>query len=224
MSVISTDSLYDDLGLTRAPTNEAPSSELDADDFMNLMITELQYQDPFEPMDNAQMASQFADFSTVSGLDTLNDSFASLGRSLLSNRTMQAAALVGREVVVPGNTGQLETGGALRGVIELDHSATNVIASIYGSNGELVRELNLGTQAAGDVAFNWDGMNENGEYAAAGQYQVLVSALVGGARVSPATRMAAPVDSVELNGSGGAVILNVRGQGQVLLDNVSEIA
>jgi flagellar basal-body rod modification protein FlgD len=224
MSVISTDSLYDDLGLTRSPEPEASANELSQSDFMNLMITELQYQDPFNPMDNAAMASQFAEFSTVSGIETLNQSFSGLEDSMMSNQALQAASLVGRSVVAPGNVGQLPEGGSLQGVAELQGSATAATAMIYNASGELVRNIALGGASAGDLPFSWDGLRDDGEYAPAGVYRVEVQASVDGQIATPRLRMAAAVESVELNGLGQGIVLNVQGRGPVLFDDVTEIA
>jgi flagellar basal-body rod modification protein FlgD len=224
MSVINTsNNPYADLGLVQAPAPAQSMNQLTQQDFMDLMITELQYQDPFKPMDNAAMASQFAEFSTVSGIEALNQSFSVLEDSLLSNRALQAAGLVGRSVVVPGNVGQLPAGGTLQGVAELNGSATGVTARIYSANGELVRQVTLGNSASGDLAFRWDGLQDDGEYAPPGDYRVEVQAIMDGQVVTPRLRMAAAVESVELNGPGQAIVLNVHGVGAVPFENVTEI-
>ena len=86
--------LYSSLGLATQPQVEETNS-LKIDDFMHLMVTELTHQDPFKPMDNSELATQISQFATVSGIDKLNSSFSSLADSMLSDRALQAANLVG---------------------------------------------------------------------------------------------------------------------------------
>ena len=110
MTAITNDTtLFQTLGLSRELQRKS-SDELQLEDFLDLMVTELTHQDPFKPMENSELASQISQFATVSGIDELNTRFSDLSGSLLSDQSLQAANLIGRSVLVPLGGGYLETG------------------------------------------------------------------------------------------------------------------
>jgi flagellar basal-body rod modification protein FlgD len=222
MSTINTESdLFKTLGLTRE-LEDANQNELALEDFLELMVTELTHQDPFKPMENSELATQISQFATVSGIDELNQSFSDLSGSLLSDQALQAANLVGRDVLVPSDVGYYTTGSTLDGVVDLEQSASDVTLRIYNTSGSLVRELNLGTQASGQVAFSWDGIMDDGEYASTGQYYVTAQATMDGETVVPYTLLEAKVSSVSV-GAGQDLALNLEGLGTVSFNDVAEI-
>jgi flagellar basal-body rod modification protein FlgD len=224
MTAISSDyNLYEEIGLTNSTVQEEEDqSQLGLEDFMNLLVTELTHQDPFKPMENSEMATQVSQFATVSGIDDLNDSFSELRNALTSDQALQAANLVGREVLVESNIGSLADAEPLTGSVVLPSSATNVRVMITNESGELVRELQLGTHEAGQVAFSWDGYDDAGDYAGDGLYQVSAVAVVDDVEMAPSTLVSAQVESVNLGGSEG-VLLNLNGLGQISMNDVAQI-
>ncbi len=223
MSVITNESdVYSALGLGQTIESKT-NNTLALEDFMNLMVTELTHQDPFKPMENSELASQISQFATVSGIDELNDSFSSLSDTLISDQTLQAANLVGHDVLAPISTGYLPNGGTIDGVVGLYSSAGNVVVQITDSSGALVRELNLGTQPQGEVSFSWDGITDDGSYAPAGQYQITAQATEDGETVVPYTLIKAKVTSVSLGGAGQEMALNLEGLGPISFNDVAEI-
>ncbi|MES2682465.1 MAG: flagellar hook assembly protein FlgD [Pseudomonadota bacterium] len=211
---------YDSLGLSQ-PVQAAGKQSLGQEDFLKLMTTQLQSQDPFKPMDSAQFLGQIAQFSTVSGIQSLNTGFASLNDSLTANQALQGAALVGRSVQVPGDalvlgaTGSLEasaalpTGGVLR-------------ATIRDAAGAVVRHLDLGAQAAGNTPITWDGTTDSGVRAAAGQYSIRAELSDSdGTSQALATEVIAPVTAVRLGAQGLQV--EIAGSGIVPLSSVTQI-
>ena len=223
MSAITTDSnIYQTLGLART-LDDTNDNQMQMTDFLNLMVTELNYQDPFKPMDNTEMATQISQFATVSGINDLNDSFSSLAGSLLSNQALQATNLVGRDVLVPSDIGYYTTGSTMDGVINLDESANDVMVRVYDASGALVRELDLGTCAAGENAFSWDGLSDSGTYAPTGYYKVTTQATVNDETVVPSTLLKARVNSVSIGSSGQDLVLNLDGLGAVSFNDVAEI-
>jgi flagellar basal-body rod modification protein FlgD len=189
---------------------------------MNLLVTELTHQDPFKPMENSEMATQISQFATVSGIDDLNTSFNELSSALTSDQALQAANLVGREVLFESSIGTLADGEPLTGSVVLPSSATNVRVMITSQSGELVRELQLGTHEAGQVAFSWDGYDDAGDYVGEGLYQVSAVANVDDVEMAPNTLVSAQVESVNLGGSEG-VLLNLSGLGQISMNDVAQI-
>jgi flagellar basal-body rod modification protein FlgD len=214
--------LYANLGLA-AVTQPERDDSLKVDDFMHLMVTELTHQDPFKPMDNSELATQISQFATVSGIDQLNSSFTSLADSLLSNKALQAANLVGHEVLVASQLGPLSNGGSINGAIDLPRSASNLTVRISDAYGALVRELKLGSHEAGQVDFSWDGYDDAGNYMPAGLYQVSGLATVDDVEMAPQVLVSAQVHSVSVGSPGQALGLNLEGLGTISLNDVAEI-
>jgi flagellar basal-body rod modification protein FlgD len=215
--------LYEEIGLTNnSIEQENEQGQLGLEDFMELLVTELTHQDPFKPMENSEMATQVSQFATVSGIDDLNDSFDELKNSLTSDQALQAATLVGREVLVESGVGVLANSEPLQGNVVLPSSASNLRVMITDQSGALVREMQLGTHEAGQVAFSWDGYDDTGEYAGDGLYQVSAVANVDDAEMAPSILVSAQVESVNLGGTGG-IQLNLDGLGQISMNDVVQI-
>ena len=162
------------------------------------MTTQLQNQDPFKPLENGDFIAQMAQFGTVSGIDKLQESFSSLSASLTSNRALEASVMVGRTVLVPSTSNQLVSGKTMDGAIELPSAASDVTVTIRDKSGAVVATRVLGPQERGLVDFKWDGLKNDGEAAAAGQYSVSAAANIGGKVEQMKTYAAGNVDSVSL--------------------------
>lgn len=214
---------YDALGLgqTAGSTASGGKQSLGQADFLKLMTTQLQSQDPFKPMDSAQFLGQIAQFSTVSGIQSLNTGFASLSDSLTANQALQGASMVGRTVQIPGDTLALGSSGAVTAAATLPSSGI-VTATVRDGAGAVVREINLGTQAAGSLDIAWDGNTGSGNRAASGNYTVTAQ-LTGsdGHQQALATQIVTPVTAVRLGAQG--LQLEVSGGRSVALSSVSSI-
>ena len=221
MTTINSD-IFSSLGLATQAEDTTPKNDLGMEDFMNLMVTELTHQDPFKPMENSELATQISQFATVSGIDDLNSSFNNLQSSLTSDQALQAANLVGHNVLVYGNAGALATGGSLSGAIDLPSAASNVKVQVTDASGALVREISLGTHEGGQVNFSWDGTDNNGDFMAPGYYQVNAVASTDEGEFAPAVMISAQVESVNLGGANG-LQLNLAGLGQVSMNQVAQI-
>ncbi len=122
--------------------------------FLKLLTTQLQNQDPLNPMDNAQLTSQIAQINTVSGIATLNTSVTALSNQFMQMQALQSASLVGKDVVVPGNQLNVENNTG-EGAFSLDTPAKEVKVDIINSSGVVVGSMNLGAQKAGQQTFQW---------------------------------------------------------------------
>ncbi len=225
MSAISaTDDLFASLGLNRELESESTNdpSELGLETFLQLMVTQLNNQDPFEPMDNGQFLSEIAQFSTVSGLDKLNTSFGDLSTSLTSGQALQAGTLVGREVLAPIDIGRLDAGGVVRGQATLAGYSGDVLVRVTDEVGQLVRELRLGAHESGPVDFSWDGTTDAGGHAEPGLYNVRVAAMRADGTEDLQTQLYAKVNSVSFGANSG-LTLNLQGLGPIAFNNISEI-
>jgi flagellar basal-body rod modification protein FlgD len=189
--------------------------------FLTLLVTQLQNQDPLNPMDNSQMTSQLAQISTVTGINTLNATMSSLAASLGSNQYMQAAGLVGHTVLAPGSKIDLTSGAGGAG-FTLAQNADDVKVTVTDASGSIVRQMDLGAQNAGTQTFAWDGKTDTGTTAADGQYSFTLSATASGNTITPDALMSGHVDGVVL-GTGGTTLLQLGALGRVDLSTVVEI-
>ncbi|HHI76439.1 MAG TPA: flagellar hook assembly protein FlgD [Gammaproteobacteria bacterium] len=218
------DDLFASLGLKRAEpqkkTNDA--SELGMQTFLKLMVTQMNNQDPFKPMENGDFLAQIAQFGSVTGLDKLNRQVQDLSTALTSGQALQAGGLVGRQVLVPLDMGALAAGGSIDGEVELPQSSPEVTLRVYDPAGQLVRELPLGSSPAGTLRFSWDGVDDAGAYVPPGRYRVAVSARQGEQTVELQPRLRSRVQSVDLSARDG-LTLNLEGLGPVAFNNVQQI-
>ena len=206
------------------PPQQSRNDELGQSDFLTLMITQFKNQDPFKPMENGEFLGQLAQFSTVSGIESLNSSFGSLAGSIQGEQALQAANLVGRSVMAVSDSGYLEDGGQINGVVELASSASAVEIDILDASGELVQRLTLGEQPAGIARFSWDGKNAAGERMDPGQYKIAARVVRGGQVESTATAIEASIESVTLGQFGSGMLLNLSGGSTMSLSQVYQIS
>ncbi|MBK6678133.1 MAG: flagellar hook assembly protein FlgD [Rhodocyclaceae bacterium] len=188
--------------------------------FLKLLTTQLKNQDPLNPLDNAEVTSQLAQISTVSGIEKLNATLQTLLDGMSVSQTTLTANLVGHVVLVPGSGLQLASGASAGGV-ELAGSADEVTVTIKDANGLAVKTLNLGAQAAGVHNFTWDGATDNGGSAVDGTYSVSVKATRGGEDVPVTALSFATVRS--LVRSGADFMLDLGVPGLATMDDVKQI-
>jgi flagellar basal-body rod modification protein FlgD len=199
------------------PINNVPASGQSAgtassvkttkDDFMKLLVTQMKYQDPMNPMDNAQMTSQIAQLNTVEGINQLNATVSGLQASLMATQSMQSASLIGKSILADGNSINLHNGSASLSV-RLEGPAESVVVDVINSSGRIIKTADLGANAAGIKSFTWDGSTNEGGVAPNGQYTFQVNAkkLNQAVVVTPLTQ--ATVSGVELTSAGPQLSLN----------------
>jgi flagellar basal-body rod modification protein FlgD len=178
-------------------------------------------QDPLNPMDNAQVTSQMAQLSTVSGINQLNATLETLMSSLAVNQTMEASSMIGRGVLVSGSSTVLSEGTSVMG-LSLDDKASNVTVDIFNANGAKVRTISLGEVEAGVTPIVWDGAQDDGTAAADGKYTFAVTAKSGDTSVTANPLSFGEVVSVT-RGTDNKVSLNVLTIGSVSMDQVRQI-
>ena len=188
--------------------------------FLTLLTAQLKNQDPTAPMDSAQMTSQLAQISTVDGIERLNATLQKMLGSTTDAQAMQAAALVGRGVLVPGSALQLVEGAAV-GALELAGPADAVSVTIKDASGLVLRTLNLGAMPGGVNAFSWDGKNDGGAPAVDGSYSVSIAAEQGGKKVTADALALGQVSSITRGAQGMTV--NVGSLGAFTLADIKEI-
>ena len=207
-------------------TAEAGSVEAETNKFLTLLVTQLKNQDPMNPLDNAQLTSQLAQLSTVTGVNKLNTTLETLKTSYQQAESMQAANIIGHGVLTAGKDINLSKSAALLGV-DLATAADKVKVIIY-KDGKEVHSIDLGAQEAGTLPLGWNGstgdLDKDGKpvVLADGAYTFAVEATRGGTKLKDATAlMFGSVASVSTGANG--VKLNVPGVGSITMADVKQI-
>lgn len=208
------------LGLSRGQgSGNRAGDSLGQEDFLALMIAQFRNQDPFEPMQNGEFLGQLAQFGTVSGIQEMQSSIAALSGSLVADQTLQAAGLIGREVLVPA-TGARFDGESVQGALVLNNDTTNAVVEVKDAAGTLVARIPV--EGNGIVDFQWDGTTLDGKRAPAGEYTITAAFDEGGETVQSEVLVSARVDSVIVSGGAGPV-LATQSLGNVSLADVFQI-
>jgi flagellar basal-body rod modification protein FlgD len=211
-------------------TTNKDSVSADTDKFMTLLVTQLQNQDPLNPMDNAQMTSQLAQLQTVTGVNKLNTTLESLQSSYKTSEAMQATNLIGRGVLVDGNNVTLAGGKGVLGV-NLASDADDVKVVISDAKGNEVETMDLGAHKAGVVPLAWDGvpdatkLDSSGKpiSLADGNYTFKVVATRGAAALTDANGLSLDsVASVTTNNTDG-VKVNLSNKGALTLADIKQV-
>jgi len=207
---------------TPAASNQTlPNQTVTQDDFLKLLIAQLQNQDPLQPMDNQQFAVQLATFNSLSQLIDIDSKLGSLQTAQGTTNQFNAASLIGKEITTNGNTLSLQSGTPATIGYQLGGNASKVVVNIQDSGGGLVRQLTLGPRNAGSQTVAWDGKNDAGNAVPAGVYAFEINAFdINGKQVSASGQVQGVVTGVSLNGS--EPLLDI-GDVQVPLSSVTNV-
>ncbi len=234
MAVTSSTSTDVTAALSTASSSTSASSAANIkDQFLSLLVAQLNNQDPLNPMDNAELTSQLAQISTVESLENLNSSvntaLTSLQSQVAQGQALQSSSMIDKEVLVPGSRVLVGTSadGATREVTPLGVDFASAVSSatvkITDSAGNVVRTLDLGGHDVGVANVNWDGLNDAGVAVGDGSYTAVVAATNStGAAVSDATMLTyGKVSAVAYTATG--VQLNLGTAGAVGLGDVYQV-
>jgi len=210
-------SVLDAMNKTSAKTQS--TAEEAQDRFLTLLVTQMQNQDPLNPLDNAQVTSQLAQLSTVTGIDKLNSTLESLMGSYQSGQSLQAANLIERGVLTEGNQVALADGQGIMGV-EFPSDVDAATLEVRDASGKVIHTVDLGPQEAGPIPLLWDGTSEGGQ-AADGNYTFAVKATLAGSAVAATPLQFGIVTSVTTGSTGTKV--NVPGIGAVDVSDIRQI-
>lgn len=142
-------------------SNDATASQ---DRFLKLLVAQLNNQDPMNPLDNAQMTSQIAQINTVTGIQQLNETVKTLTSQFAAQQLMQGSSMVGRDVLVEGNTMRVDaTTHKAGGAFDLAGSAASVEVQVLDASGKTVGTLEMGSLPAGRYNFSWDATDYQGD-------------------------------------------------------------
>lgn len=207
----------------------ASSASGTQDRFLKLLVTQMQNQDPLNPMDNAQVTSQMAQLSSVEGIDKLNTTLSTMMANSKSSESLQAANLIGRSALVAGNTIHLESSTDKDGKtttfsafgVEIPANTDDLNVTIKDASGNVVKEYALGKQSAGILPLSWDGTDSKGNTLAKGDYKFSASATSGGKAATVNTLSLENINSVTTSTSG--VKLNLSNATSVTTEELKQI-
>ena len=201
----------------------AGSMEAAQDRFMTLLITQLKNQDPLNPMENAEMTSQLAQMSTVTGIEKLNATVASMINSLGEMQTMQAANMIGSNVMVAGNGIYADgKGNVAFGAVDLPSPAEKVTVKIMDKDGKVVAEQDYGKQDQGVMRFAWQSNDAEGAALKEGRYSFRVEASdAAGKKMETAAMQIGTV--IALTRENGKFVLDLGALGKTDMGKVQQI-
>jgi len=190
-----------------AATATQKKDQLGQDAFLKLMIAQIKNQDPTKPSDPSAFLGQLAQFSTVSGIQNMQDSISSLSNALRGSQVLNGTTLVGHAVLAAGDTAALGDTGSVFGATTIPAGASDASVLITDSAGQQVARIPVSIQQ-GEADFTWDGTNGLGQRVPAGTYHFAAVANVGGSTQQLETQLASYVHSVSINPDTYELTLN----------------
>tara|TARA_R110002072_G_scaffold278758_1_gene440612 strand:+ start:8167 stop:8841 length:675 start_codon:yes stop_codon:yes gene_type:complete len=198
------------------------SKELGRDEFLKLLIAQLENQDPTSPQDNGEFVAQLAQFSSLEESQKMTQSFQQFASAFQSTQHLQATSLVGRPVHVQSDVTLLGDSGSISVLADFDGAVQDASLKVYDKVGNVVEQFNLGPQTGGRQEFFWTGFNANDERFPTGEYTFELSASRGGVTEAVPLYLSSNVNSVTIEKSGN-LTLNLAGVGPVSMSDVIQI-
>ena len=215
----SLNNILDKLGIQQQEEKKrADGGALGQEDFLKLMTTQLQNQDPFAPMENADFIAQMAQFSTVTGITDMGQSLKGISNQLSEFRIATATNMLGNSVLVPGKRAYPDGDGAVHGVVDLPAASGTTNVVFTSQNGDILHVEELGAQSSGLAGFSWQDIPqdvwESNDY-----INVEAFADQGGGLEGVSTSVFGEVLAASTSSADG-VMLDVKGYGDI---NVNEV-
>jgi len=209
--------------IKKAAANPTAKDEMGQQAFLTLFTTQLQNQDPLDPVKNEAFVAQLAQFSQLEATTKMADSMASMATSMQTDRLMAGTSLIGKKVAAPNGSAQLLDNANISGVISVPNGADKVTLDVFDQVGRKVFTQSLGRQAPGDVSLRWEGFNDKGERMPAGQYKVLATVNSFGKVTQIPISTPAVVKSVSYDSSTKEMMIEVEGGGSMPLSQVKRV-
>jgi len=224
-SVQSASSLLSSGSPAASSAQSSTTPVLGEDDFLKLLTQQMQYQDPMDPMNGTEFASQLAQFSSVQELTSIN---TELGQSITANTVLTqsinndlAATFIGKDVRATTNAFQYSGSGDMKLGYTLPSAANTVTVSIMDGSGNVVKTIQSAPTGSGDQTLSWDGTDDSGQQLGSGNYTFSVQATdSNGASITASPYIYGTVTGVQFNSSGTAFVVDGT---QVPLSDILEI-
>ncbi|WP_020203988.1 MULTISPECIES: flagellar hook assembly protein FlgD [Cupriavidus] len=208
-------------GINNALQGSSASAADLQNNFLTMLVTQMNNQDPLNPMDNSQLTSQLAQISQVSGMQTMNNTLQALLSQVAASRAMDSASLIGHTVMVPGNTATVAGGVPTQIGVDLPATADAVTVNVLDKDGNIVRTIDMKGQVAGVHDITWDGKNDAGVAVPDGDYTFKVAATADGKDVSPVALVYGKVGSI--SGDSTGVLVDIGNGRTASVDDVRRI-
>ncbi len=163
-------------GSSASSTTGKSSNGLGMDAFLQLLVTQLQYQDPLSPMDDKEFVAELAQFSSLEQLTEINSGIEGLSTLTQEQQMIGAVNFIGKTIDAAGTAISVEEGKATSVTFTLPEDANTCLVNILDSSKNIVRTVDVGAKTAGEVEFQWDGKDYDGNAVEDGQYQLAVTA------------------------------------------------
>ncbi len=209
---------------TSSTTEETTThkTSLDQTDFMTILLAQLKYQDPNNPMDDTEMAAQLVQYSNLEALNNINDGVQTLVDASSNESILAGVNYIGKSIKSSGYNLTKEDGTVSTLYYSLGEAVTNVTANVYDTDGDLIRTESLGSKAIGDYSYVWDGLDTDGNEMTDGTYGIIVRAENSeGETVLVQSQISGKVSGVKT--SDGTVYLELADGRTVELANVTEV-
>lgn len=183
--------------LAASNTPKEHDTSLDQDAFLSILVAQLTHQDPLNPMEDTDMTSQLAQFSSLEQLTNINKGITTLNDTMNQNDILTAVSFIGKEVKAEGYKVSLNEGNASTIYYGFGETVSSIKMNIYDEEGAIVRTVELGSKEAGTYQYSWDGKDENGNALPDGQYGVgILGEDLNGDYVMVQTEISGKVDGV----------------------------
>lgn len=222
MSVISVSDYLNSTYDSSSTSSTSTSSDSYQDLFLTLLTTELQYQDPLDPVDDTQMVSQLAEMSSLEQITSLNDNMSSMLTLLQNQEIIQSSSYLGKEVTADGSDVTKDGDSTSVVTYTLTDAAASLYAHILDEDGTILASVNLGAQESGTHTFQWDGLDSSGNSVDDGTYSIAFTATDSdGDSLVVSTEVSGTVNSVSID--SGNIILGLTDGREVNLFDVTTV-
>lgn len=203
-------------------TSTGSSSDSYQDLFLTLLCAQLENQDPLDPMDDTEMVSQLAQFSSLEQLTTMNGNLESMVTLLQNQEIIQSSWYLGKEVTAEGSDISKDGDSISLVTYALGDAAASLYAHVLDADGNIVNSVDLGAQDSGTHTFQWDGTGADGAEVDDGVYSIAFTAAnADGDSLVVSTAVSGTVNSVSLE--DGNIILGLTDGREVNLFKVSTV-
>jgi flagellar basal-body rod modification protein FlgD len=199
------------------------SKQLSQEDFISLLMAQLKTQNPTDPLDSQTMMSQVSNLTSLKATDNMKNTVEALSAQLGSSQMLAAAGLVGKDIVIGSNDAVLTQDRGMDAAIKVAHSVDHAMVTIRRLDDSIVKTIDMGALPAGIKDFHWDGLDNNGEVMAAGQYKISAETNFGAGKQELETLGSFKVKSVSLEPATNSFVLNIDGNKAVKMQEVVRI-
>jgi len=214
---------YEDMVEAQKPANKAGSESMGQTEFLKLFTTQLQNQNPLDPVKNEAFVAQLAQFSQLEATTNMSTSLNNMVTSMSGERMLNGAALIGKKVAVPDAPAILTDGQPVEASLNLPNGADGVRFDVLNAKGESVRNQLLASQTAGDVTWKWDGKDAAGNALPDGNYTIAAKVANQGQLSNGTVMTLSTVRSIKQNPADGSLMLEVDGGKSIALSEVKRV-